>query len=163
LRAPKWEDLDDLLELINSLVEDKADVVRTEKVSREEEIDWLSGVLRRLEKEEEAYVAAEVDGHVIANSEIRRGGGHEKHVGGIGIAIKKGFRDIGIGTEIMKALVDQGRAWGLKVLTLNVFATNKRAFHVYEKVGFVQTGRIPKKFFKDGEYIDEIIMTKMLE
>ena len=35
--------------------------------------------------------------------------------------------------------------------------------HVYEKVGFVQTGRIPKKFFKDDEYIGEMIMTKVLE
>jgi hypothetical protein len=41
LRTPKWEDLGDLLELINSLVEEKADIVRTEKVSRQEEIDWL--------------------------------------------------------------------------------------------------------------------------
>lgn len=42
LRTPKWEDLDDLLELINSLVEERADITRTKKVSREEEIDWLS-------------------------------------------------------------------------------------------------------------------------
>lgn len=41
LRTPRWEDLDDLLELINSLVEEKAGIVRTEKVSRQEEIDWL--------------------------------------------------------------------------------------------------------------------------
>jgi len=48
-------------------------------------------------------------------------------------------------------------------LTLSAFATNKPAIHVYEKVGFVQTGTIPKKHFKEGKYIDEIIMTKLLE
>jgi RimJ/RimL family protein N-acetyltransferase len=64
---------------------------------------------------------------------------------------------------MMKALIDQGRAWGLKVLTLSVFASNKRAFHVYEKVGFVQTGVIPKSVFKEGKYVDEILMTKLLE
>ncbi|MDI6905227.1 MAG: hypothetical protein QMD13_07055 [Candidatus Bathyarchaeia archaeon] len=42
LRTPKWEDLDDLLELINSLVEERADITRTKKVSRKEETDWLS-------------------------------------------------------------------------------------------------------------------------
>jgi RimJ/RimL family protein N-acetyltransferase len=52
---------------------------------------------------------------------------------------------------------------GLKVLTLSAFATNKRALHVYEKVGFTRTGVIPKKFFKEGVYIDEIVMTKILE
>jgi hypothetical protein len=30
LRTPKWEDLDDFLGLINSLVDEKADILRTE-------------------------------------------------------------------------------------------------------------------------------------
>ena len=163
LRTPKWEDLDDLLELINSLVEEKADILRTEKVSREEEIDWLSKVLNRLEKDETFYMVAEVNGKVVAVSEINRRSGYEKHVGVIGIAIRSGFRDSGIGTEMMKTLVEQAQEMGLKVLTLTAFATNKRAIHVYQKVGFVQTGTIPKKHFKEGKYIDEIILTKLLE
>jgi len=163
LRTPKWEDLDDFLELINSLVEERADILRTERVSKEEEIDFLSKVLSRLEKDEMFYLVAEVDGKVVAVSEISKRGGYEKHVGVIGIAIRNGFRDFGIGTEIMKTLVEQAQKMGLKVLTLSAFATNKPAIHVYEKVGFVQTGTIPKKHFKEGKYIDEIILTKVLE
>ena len=64
---------------------------------------------------------------------------------------------------MVKALIEQAKTMGLKVITLSAFATNKRAINVYEKLGFVQTGRIPKKFFKDDEYIDEMIMTKVLE
>jgi RimJ/RimL family protein N-acetyltransferase len=163
LRTVRWEDLDDLLELINSLVEEKVDIVRTERVSRQEEIDWLSGALGRLEKEEIFYLAAEVGGKVVANSEIRRETGHSEHVGNVGIAIREGYRNIGIGIEMMKSLIDQAQRWGLKVLTLSVFASNRQAFHVYEKVGFVETGRIPRKFFRHDEYIDEIIMAKLLE
>ncbi|MDH5793064.1 MAG: GNAT family N-acetyltransferase [Candidatus Bathyarchaeota archaeon] len=163
LRTPKWEDLDDFLELINSLVEERADILRTERVSKEEEIDFLSKVLSRLEKDEMFYLVAEVDGKVVAVSEISKRGGYEKHVGVIGIAIRNGFRDFGIGTEIMKTLVEQAQKMGLKVLTLSAFATNKPAIHVYEKVGFVQTGTIPKKHFKEGKYIDEIILTKVWE
>jgi L-amino acid N-acyltransferase YncA len=163
LRTPKWEDLDDFLEIINLLVEERADILRTERVSKEEEIDFLSKVLSRLEKDEMFYLVAEVDGKVVAVSEISKRGGYEKHVGVIGIAIRNGFRDLGIGTEIMKTLVEQAQKMGLKVLTLSAFATNKPAIHVYEKVGFVQTGTIPKKHFKEGKYIDEIILTKVLE
>jgi RimJ/RimL family protein N-acetyltransferase len=163
LRTPKWEDLDDCLELINSLVDERANINRTENVSREEEIDWLSKVLSRLEKDETFYLAAEVDGKVVAVSEINRRSGYEAHVGVIGIVILNGFRDLGIGTEMMTTLIVQARKMGLKVLTLAAFATNKRAIHVYEKVGFVQTGVIAKKHFKEGKYIDEIIMTKLLE
>ncbi|MEM2106081.1 MAG: GNAT family protein [Candidatus Bathyarchaeia archaeon] len=163
LRAPSWEDLDDLLELINSLVEEGADILRTERVSREEEIDWLSKVLASVEKGEAFYLVAEVDGKVVASSDIHKHSGFARHVGVLGIIVKDGFRDVGIGTEMMNALSEKAREMGLKVLTLSVFASNKRAIHVYEKVGFAVTGCIPKKFFKNGEYIDELIMAKVLE
>ncbi len=163
LRTLKWEDLDDLLDLINSLVEEGANILKTEKVSKEEEIEWLSSVLARMERGEIFCVAAEVEGHLVANSEVMKGTGYSRHVGFIGIAIKKGFRGIGIGTEMMKALEEHARKIGLKVLTLAVFANNQHAINLYKKMGFVETGRVPKRFFKDGTYIDEIIMTKMLE
>jgi RimJ/RimL family protein N-acetyltransferase len=163
LRTLKWEDLDDLLDFINSLVEEGANILRTEKVSRIEEIEWLSRILTRMEKGEVFCVAAEVDGRVVANSEIIMGTGYSRHVGFIGIAIKKGFRGIGIGTEMMKALEEHARKIGLKVLTLSVFANNQHAINLYKKMGFVETGLVPKRFFKDGAYIDEIIMAKMLE
>jgi len=163
LRTPKWEDLDDFLELINSLVEERADILKAEKVLREEEIDYLSSVLSRLEKDEILYLVAEVGGKAVAVSHISKRAGYEKHVGMIGIAIKQGFRDTGIGTAMMKVLIEQAKKMGLTVLTLSASATNKRAIHVYEKVGFAQTGTIPKKQFKDGKYTDEIIMTRLLE
>ena len=163
LRMPKWEDLDDFLELINSLVEERADILRSEKVSREEEIDFMTSVLSRLEKDEIFYLVAEVGSKVVAVSEVNKRSGYESHVGVIGIIIKRDFRDLGIGTEMMTTLEMQARRMNLKVLELSAFATNDRAIHVYEKAGFVQTGSVPNKFFKDGKYIDEIIMTKVLE
>ena len=164
LRTPRWDDLDDLLEMINSLVAEGADIVISEKVSRVEEIDWLARALSHLAKDEILYLVAEVDGKVVANSEISmRRDGYDGHVGGIGIAIREGYRNVGIGTEMMKTLVEQARKIGLKVLTLFTFESNRRAIHVYENVGFVQTGKIPRKFFREGKYIDEVIMTLVLE
>ena len=163
LRTPRREDLDDLMELINSLVDEKAEIALTVKVTREEEAEWLPKMLARLEKDELFFLVAEVDRKVVASSDIHILGGDEKHVGVIGIVIKSGFRGLGIGTEMVKTLVEQAALLKLKVLMLHVFATNKRAVHVYEKVGFVQTGRVPKKHFRQGRYIDEVIMTKLIE
>jgi ribosomal protein S18 acetylase RimI-like enzyme len=164
LRTPKWEDLDDLLGMINSLVEEKADIVIGEKVTREKEVEWLASVVKRVETGEQFYLFAEVDGRVVASSEIAHGmGAYDSHVGMIGIAVKEGFRDVGLGTGMMKTLIENGRATGLKVLTLCVFSTNERAIHVYEKVGFAKTGSIPRKFFRQGKYADEIVMTMILE
>ena len=164
LRTPRWDDLDDLLEMINSLVAEGADIIRAEKVSRVDEIDWLARALSHLAKDEILYLAAEVDGKVVANSEISRNqGGYDSHVGNIGIAIRENYRDVGIGTEMVKTLINQARKMGLKVLTLSAFESNERAIHVYESVGFVQTGRIPGKFAKQGKLEDEVIMTLRLE
>ena len=107
------------------------------------------------------YMVAEVEGKVIASSSVtKRRFRCENHVGDLGILIKSGYRDIGIGSEMMKTLIDQARVMRLKILSLTVFATNKRAIHVYEKVGFKETGRIPKGIFRNGKYIDRVMMTK---
>jgi RimJ/RimL family protein N-acetyltransferase len=162
LRTLRWEDLDDMLEMINSLVEEKADIIRDTLVTREEEIEWLSRALVRQEKNETIHIVAEVNGRAVANSEITRLSGYEKHVGMIGIAIKNGFREVGIGTEMMRTLIELGKKMDLKVLELSAFANNERAIHVYEKIGFVETGKVPKKFYKEGKYIDETRMVLLL-
>ena len=163
LRTPKWEDLDDLLGLINSLVEEKAEIIVDEKVSREQEAEWLSDVLLRLEKGQIFFLVAGVEGKVVASSDIHFGKGSEKHVGALGIAVQSGLRDLGIGTLMMRTMVNEARRIGLKLLVLSVFVTNKRAIHVYEKLGFMQTGKVPKKHFRQGKYVDEIAMAKLLE
>jgi RimJ/RimL family protein N-acetyltransferase len=163
LRTPRWEDLDELLELINSLVDEGAEISRNKKATREEEINWLASLIARVEKSETSFLVADVGGKVVASSDVNPRTGYESHVGGIGIVIKQGYRDVGIGTEIMRAQIDLAKKMGLKVLTLTVFASNERAIHVYRKVGFVQTGKIPRKYFKDGIYIDEVIMTNLLQ
>jgi len=163
LRTPKWEDLDDLLELINSLVEEKAEVVVDETLSREQEAEWLSGVLLRLEKGQLFFLVAEADEKIVASSDLHLGRGSEKRSGAVGIVVKSGFRGLGIGSRVLGVMVKEAQRVGLKILVLSVFATNERAIHVYEKVGFVQTGRVPKKHFREGKYVDEIAMAKVLE
>ncbi|MFQ6073862.1 MAG: hypothetical protein ACE5KC_01455, partial [Candidatus Bathyarchaeia archaeon] len=58
-RRPRWEDLDDLLDFINSLVEEGADIMRETPVTREEEADWLGKRLASIEKGEIIGVVAE--------------------------------------------------------------------------------------------------------
>jgi len=161
LRTPRWKDLEDLMELINSLIEEGADIEYDTEKTRDEEVDWLSRAIAQLEKGNALYMVAEVEGKVIASSSVaKRRFSCESHVGDLGILIKSGYRDVGIGTEMMKSLIDQARRMGLKILTLTVFATNKRAIHVYKKVGFKEVGRIPKSIYRNGKYIDRIIMVK---
>lgn len=118
-----------------------------------------------MEKDNVYCILAEVDGKVIANSELRKRRGDASHVGEIGIAVKDGYRDIGLGTEMLKTLISQAKMTSFKLLILNVYSSNERAIHVYKnkKVGFTEIGRIPKGLFKNGNYLDDIILGNKIE
>jgi L-amino acid N-acyltransferase YncA len=158
LRSIRWEDLDDCLEFINSLVEEGADILVDKKGSREEEADWLGKRLARAVKGEIIELIAEVDGKMVANSEVERRSGLMSHVGYLGIGIKADYRGIGIGTQIIQVLKEESKKAGLKVLVLDVFATNKTAQALYRKMGFEDAGRTPKAICKNGKYIDLVRM-----
>ena len=158
LRPPKWEDLEGLMEYINSLVDEKAEIVLTKKVTREEEAEWLAKRLISIDKGDVIHVVAEVNGEVVAGAEVGKQKYRMSHVGMLGIGIKSGFRGIGIGTVIMKILIEESRKAGLKVLVLDVSDTNNIAKELYEKMGFKEAGKIPKGICKNGKYIDLVRM-----
>lgn len=163
LRTLKWEDLDDLVHLINSLVDERADILLGEPVTRDTETDWLSRRLAAVEKGTTIQIVAEVKNQVIATAELSIKSGFQSHVGELGIIMLKDYRNIGIGTEMLKQLIIQAQERSLKILTMGVFSTNSRAKHVYEKLGFRECGRIPSEIYKNGQYIDHIIMVKILD
>jgi RimJ/RimL family protein N-acetyltransferase len=110
------------------------------------------------------HIVAEVNGHVIGSITVTINTGLRSHVGSnVGILIKQGYRDIGIGTEMLKQLIMQAQKRRLKILTIGLFSTNSRARHVYEKLGFREYGRIPGEIHKNGQYIDHITMVKVLD
>ena len=137
-------------------------IMEFEKKLQIANLDWLERKLDLLDKREEFDLVAEVDGKAIALAELQRKKGYSSHVGGIAIGIHRQYRNIGIGTRLMKSLISQAKTMNLKILTLEVYSTNKRAIHVYEKLGFKETGRIPKGLFRNEKYIDQVIMVKEL-
>ena len=162
LRTPKWEDLDDLLEFINALIDENVDIFLTKKVTRHQEAEWLGRQLADMEKGQLIRIVADINGNVIANSQLQLLNGVSSHVGYINIGIRQQYRNIGIGTQILNTLITHAKKVGLKLLILSVFSTNEHARYVYEKVGFRECGRIPQRIFKNDQYIDEIVMVKTL-
>lgn len=66
----------------------------------------------------------------------------------------------GFGTEVLRRIVDYAfDEVGLHRLGLDVFDFNPRAKHVYEKLGFVEEGRLRHSLLWDGEWHDSILMS----
>ncbi len=72
----------------------------------------------------------------------------------------KSFWNSGFGTETTRLMVKHGfETLNLNRIGLDVFETNPRAVHVYEKVGFVHEGRRRQAHYRDGQYWDVLQMS----
>jgi putative acetyltransferase len=151
--------LDGLLEYINGLVEEHAPIVKSEKMTRETEAEWLGERLSEMENGHVIHLVAEVDGKVAGAAEVGLLTGERGHTAHLGIGISKSKRGLGLGKALMQALIELSKKAGLKILILDVFATNAVAIGLYEKAGFREVGRIPKGIYRDGSYIDLVRMT----
>lgn len=86
------------------------------------------------------------------------------HNGELAISVKKECWSMGVGTEVMKLLIDFARETGvIKNISLGVKSDNEKAIKLYKKMGFERVG-VHKNFFNiDGKYFDEILMDLYLE
>lgn len=79
-----------------------------------------------------------ITGEYIGNIEIMH---QNNNIGEIGIFITANKQDKHYGTESMKRIIEYGyNELKLDGFELNVYSTNPRAIHCYEKVGFVNIG-----------------------
>lgn len=78
------------------------------------------------------------------------------HICNASFAVHAGARGLHIGEKLVSDCLIQGKRHGFGVIQFNaVVATNTHARHLYERLGFVQLGTIPKGFRrKDGHYED---------
>lgn len=158
-RYPAAEDLESMLEFANALIEEDTFIeLSGDPLTLEHEREVLDGLLKEMEVGTKVHIVATVNGKYAGNAEIRRQKRRKSHTGEIGIALLKEFRQEGIGTELIRLLIEEARALGLKLLILNSFETNNRALHVYEKLGFKTIGVIPGAIAYKDNFIGEVKM-----
>lgn len=79
----------------------------------------------------------------------------------VGIFIgEKSLWNQGYGTEALRLLLRHGfESLNLNRIFLRVYETNLRAVRSYEKAGFILEGRQRQGMYKDGRYIDVLMMS----
>ena len=69
-------------------------------------------------------------------------------------------RDRGLGTEAVRMIVGYGfEQLGLHRISLQVYAFNPRARHLYEKVGFIAEGVLREELRYRDQWVDAIMMS----
>ena len=85
-----------------------------------------------------------------------------KHRAELGIVVHDDYQGKGVGSNLVLFMVHVARSKGLKKLTLDVFADNPRALHVFEACGYVKEGQFPDHYWFRGEYHDVVRMGRVL-
>ncbi len=68
-------------------------------------------------------------------------------------------RGKGVGTEAITLLAQHAfQRLNLRNLTLRVLGGNTRAYRCYQRLGFVETGRLTEHLFRESTWVDEILM-----
>lgn len=115
--------------------------------------------------ERSVMMLAIVDGVLAGNCSLSPVGGLRRvcHRGSVAIALKKAYWGLGIGTAMLAYLAELAKAAAYEQLELEVVDGNDAALHLYEKLGFAETGRHPRAMkYDDGSYRDERIMSMRL-
>lgn len=145
--------INDYLTMVNNKEVQKFIYKEPRNFSYEEEVEWIND---RKEKGEPFFSVIEKDSdEFVGNVEyLNRDGYYE-----IGISLTPNKQDKHYGTEIMNFMIDYGHnVMGLEDIRLGVFSHNKRAIHLYEKLGFVEEKREKDAYTIFGEVVDDIGM-----
>lgn len=151
VREYKEQDLIEMIRIWNEIVEEGIAFPQEEFLTLESGTEFFSS---------QTYVGVAVDVetekvyglYILHPNNIGRCG----HISNASYAVSSESRGLHIGEKLVLDCMKQGRLQGFRIMQFNaVVATNIHARHLYERLGFIQLGTIPKGFhMKDGRYED---------
>lgn len=151
IRASKGQDLPEMVKIWNEVVEEGV-------AFPQEEFLTLQTGKRFFGSQTYNGVAVDMDTGAICGLYILHPNniGRCGHIANASYAVSSACRGLHIGEKLVADCLIQGKNHGFSLLQFNaVVATNIHARHLYERLGFIPLGIIPKGFrMKDGHYED---------
>ena len=131
----------------------------TEELERQ----WIQ---EHLDHPGQIVLLAEASGSVIGNVSFESGP-HRRiaHRGNLGISVFKEWRGKGIGTALLRTLLEWAKENPIiEKVGLEVSSTNEGAIRLYRKLGFMEAGRKPKEVKLGPEkYVDSVVMYQFVK
>jgi diamine N-acetyltransferase len=161
LRAPERSDIPRFVAWLNDPVV-RAGLLVALPFSHSDEEAWFENMLKRPLEEHPLVIEISQGEEWIA---IGNCGFHNIdwrcRAAEVGIFIgEKSFWNKGYGTKVMRLLLTHGfTTLNLNRIALEVYENNPRAVRSYEKAGFLHEGRKRQAMFKEGKYVDILLMS----
>jgi len=162
IRRATARDVEQMAANVQSVADERR-YIWTERVTEE----WKESLRKRLLRDKGCLVIVAEVGRgrgkrLVGNLTMTRYGQtirKSQHVRVLAMLLVDGYREMGIGSKMMDYALRWAREQpGVEKVVLGVFSNNKRAWHLYEKFGFVVEGVRKGHYYIDGEREDEIDM-----
>jgi len=165
VRSATETDAPFILSLAKSVIEEEIYQLTSSsefKMTVEAEEKWIRS---HLENPNHLLLVAILNNEVVGMLDFSNG--HRQriaHTGEFGMSVAKDFRGQGVGSFLLSALFE----WAtdnktIEKINLSVHSNNERAIAQYKKMGFEIEGVRKKDLkYKEGQYIDTVIMGKLL-
>jgi L-amino acid N-acyltransferase YncA len=161
VREARVEDAGGIIEVLNPIIETRANSVLTTTFSEQAERDFIS----QFPKRGVFHVAVASDQTIVGFQTVEPFGTYTPafdHVGIIGTFVSMSHQKQGIGKILFQATFQATLAKGYEKLFAYVRADNTAGLAAYLGQGFNKVGIAQKHAKIDGAYVDEIIIERFL-
>lgn len=164
IRAATDADLEAILALNNRLIPIDATAWTERLETIEERRDWFA------HKREGGWpVLVATDGDAVVGfctyGEFRDNARWEgyRFTAELTIHVDPDHHGTGVGRQLMDGLVERARADGLHTLVAAVDGENAGSIRFHERLGFVETARMPEIGFKHGRWLDLVLLQRRVD
>jgi phosphinothricin acetyltransferase len=159
-RLATADDTEAICRIYNQGIEDRVATLETEPRTPDERRGWLANRGPR----HPVIVAVDDAGGVAGWGSLNVFNAREAYrfVADFSVYVERAARGHGVGRVLLTRLVELGREHGFHKLVLSAFPTNVGGMKLYEKLGFRTVGVYKEQGQLDGQWVDTIIMERLL-
>ncbi|MCE3199985.1 arsinothricin resistance N-acetyltransferase ArsN1 family A [Paenibacillus sonchi] len=159
VRQATLEDIESILRIYNQGIEDRIATLETETKGFSYMKAWFKDHHSRF-----SVLVAEKEGEVIGWASLNPYSHRCAYngVADLSVYIDRGFRGQGVGSSLLESLHKVAKENSFYKIVLFTFPFNQSGQGLYQKMGYRQVGVFEKQGIMDGEFIDVMIMEKLL-
>jgi L-amino acid N-acyltransferase YncA len=165
LRPARADDAEAICLIYNQGIEDRVATLETELRTPPERREWLAARDPR-----HPVIVAEYGGGPAAAGIIVGWGSLNvfnarpayRHVVDFSVYVEREWRGKGVGHRLLERLIELAREIGYHKMVLATFPTNAGGVRLYERLGFSRVGVYHEQGMLDGQWVDTLIMEKLL-
>jgi RimJ/RimL family protein N-acetyltransferase len=84
------------------------------------------------------------------------------HILHVGLHLREERRGLGIGSKVLSYAVNWAKEKGFRKMEASIFTPNRRSLHLFKKAGFKEEGIRKHRIRIGSDFIDEVLVGKIL-